>query len=867
MAPSRSFSFAPLVVLAALLGFGVASGCGSEDRADAWGGSGGGDHPLPGNEPCAVGDSRECHVTLDERNGILTCMSGTQACEGGIWGECQGGTLSEQSAPSWYRAGGLRPQQAATPVDCMPDNPCDPSCQQYDDDDDLVPDSETNPGAGGAGSDGYDWQWGSLSAFPAGLVKKGIIEPCSSSYDCQFNMYCNGPTQGSCAHSICATGATLTSGCDDETSTEYPCTELICDVDPTCCGASASSCAHDPCVTGVALDASCTGCVEQICDDPATASCCTTSWTQACVDAVETTCGNTCGCPSGWGEYGGSCYRAYTASSEKEKFVDAKTKCNSATTGGYLAIITTAGEQAHVASLGGEMWIGLDRTGGSWVWVDGTTLGTPQYFDVSPNNNIADASAPASADSQAAYMGTDDFWATASDNSSSTKKNYACESTTNMVMSGTWGDSCVEKVKTVCGSYCDDPVSGEENTGQGECVPYPAGYIDPDCAGVNLTVAPTCSTGGTYVIPVCNHGQSTLSASPASPVRIISYQGNSSHYPSTTPGVGSGDKVQDTCFLEEDIAPGECVMVGGCDLDNNGAVIINAQTSGLTNPSPITECNYADNWSLVKKANNGGTDVSCTDVPCGQYDGYYDELTTGSCSMAVPAQAEYEDSDLVTLSHVFDNGNSDENDDEPVEFTYVSTSATCGSVSGGLGWYYDDPADPATITLCPNACARVQDTATYSGGSEVYVSAACAGSEPTTVYEETTFYFTYEGNCGVDRGVQWQDLGYVADIPAGSSVSWYVAASGDASTLPGEPVDLSDPDWHLAGTSDEDAEESCPTNTTPSCALDVYTALGGLPDAQLQYLAVAVVITPTGDGSAAPTVSSFNVTYSCPFNQ
>jgi hypothetical protein len=35
----------------------------------------------------------------------------------------------------------------------------------------------------------------------------------------------------------------------------------------------------------------------------------------------------------------------------------------------------------------------------------------------------------------------------------------------------------------------------------------------------------------------------------------------------------------------------------------------------------------------------------------------------------------------------------------------VANEAACGADGG---WYYDDPADPAIITLCPVTCAEVQ---------------------------------------------------------------------------------------------------------------------------------------------------------------
>ena len=40
----------------------------------------------------------------------------------------------------------------------------------------------------------------------------------------------------------------------------------------------------------------------------------------------------------------------------------------------------------------------------------------------------------------------------------------------------------------------------------------------------------------------------------------------------------------------------------------------------------------------------------------------------------------------------------------------------------GIGWYYDNPAMPTKITLCPNSCGPLQVT----DGSEVNVLLGCA---------------------------------------------------------------------------------------------------------------------------------------------
>src|SRR5262245_45525551 len=71
----------------------TASACGTEDEkhrspppshastTTGAGGSGGSD---PGT-PCPEGATRDCHVTLGEHNGVLSCFDGVQTCDGGVW--------------------------------------------------------------------------------------------------------------------------------------------------------------------------------------------------------------------------------------------------------------------------------------------------------------------------------------------------------------------------------------------------------------------------------------------------------------------------------------------------------------------------------------------------------------------------------------------------------------------------------------------------------------------------------------------------------------------------------------------------------------------------------------------------------------
>jgi hypothetical protein len=56
----------------------------------------------------------------------------------------------------------------------------------------------------------------------------------------------------------------------------------------------------------------------------------------------------------------------------------------------------------------------------------------------------------------------------------------------------------------------------------------------------------------------------------------------------------------------------------------------------------------------------------------------------------------------------------------------------------------------------------------------------------------------------------------------------------------------------------------CPLAGPAPCPVDLYTALGGLPEARNRYLELQITIQPTSDTNQTPSVNNWQVTYSCP---
>lgn len=317
--------------------------------------------------PCDTGEVRDCSITLSEHAGVLNCYHGRQACVEGDWTSCGNGELSSMPAMGMSKASppGLR-LLALSGADTCDSNPCDPTCLQLE----RQPDAGANTSVLEGDPSSFTWQTGSLQSFPSGLVKKGLIEPCATGSDCQFNTRCQYPVSPSCSHNKCAVGGTLEASCD-------PCVADICEVDPTCCPQPATVdpvCQHDLCLEGEALSESCDSCAQLICaDNP---SCCTDSWDASCVAAVASVCGASCTCRAGELEYAGSCYFHEEAD---ENWEDARESCQERGDGWDLVSLGDEAENDFVVDNvidNSETWIGFTDgngigTGGEWYWTNG----------------------------------------------------------------------------------------------------------------------------------------------------------------------------------------------------------------------------------------------------------------------------------------------------------------------------------------------------------------------------------------------------------------------------------------------------------------------------------------------------------------
>ncbi|WP_437878667.1 hypothetical protein [Sorangium sp. So ce513] len=81
-----------------------------------------------------------------------------------------------------------------------------------------------------------------------------------------------------------------------------------------------------------------------------------------------------------------------------------------------------------------------------------------------------------------------------------------------------------------------------------------------------------------------------------------------------------------------------------------------------------------------------------------------------------------------------------------------------------------------------------------------------------------------------------------------------------------DPADLGAATVRLAAIAHATPGDTqvCDETSTPPCAVDLASVLGGLPEAQADYLELRVKLNPTSDGAGGVQVQDWEIGYSCP---
>ncbi len=123
-----------------------------------------------------------------------------------------------------------------------------------------------------------------------------------------------------------------------------------------------------------------------------------------------------------------------------------------------------------------------------------------------------------------------------------------------------------------------------------------------------------------------------------------------------------------------------------------------------------TGCNgpygSADNWGEEYINLSAATGGVFSDICNAEWDPIFDAIadtvlatTRLPCSFAMPETPAglVVDFEEVEISFTSETGTV-------MDLSYVASEGACGA---NAGWYYDDPSNPASINLCPNACGEM----------------------------------------------------------------------------------------------------------------------------------------------------------------
>lgn len=158
------------------------------------------------------------------------------------------------------------------------------------------------------------------------------------------------------------------------------------------------------------------------------------------------------------------------------------------------------------------------------------------------------------------------------------------------------------------------------------------------------------------------------------------------------------------------------------------------------------------------------------------------------------------------------------------------------------------PSPPTNVTApgCSNNWSDVKKGSvcqTYS-----------TGGHTTKVVSET-----YEAVCPSGTHPQWDRLVFASTTPVGTSVRFAVQTATAASPTTFAPATPT-----VAATAPTTHPANCTTGGPSPCPVDLYTVLGGTPAAHHPNLKLTVTLNPSQDAQSAPSLSSWQVTYSCP---
>lgn len=185
--------------------------------------------------------------------------------------------------------------------------------------------------------------------------------------------------------------------------------------------------------------------------------------------------------------------------------------------------------------------------------------------------------------------------------------------------------------------------------------------------------------------------------------------------------------------------------------------------------------------------------------------------------------------------------------DEDGEILFALQQVTGPEACTSDGYYYQD-AD--TVVLCPDACTNAQN----QPNARVALEVGCKG---VTAYQQEPYTQRYHGDCPMGARPQWGFFAYDSDTPADSSIEFRVRVGATEEELTTATPTL------LATAAAASNSETCLMSGPSPCPIDLYEQLGGRPASSFEWLDLEVMLIPSSDGTQAPVLNDWRLTYSC----
>jgi hypothetical protein len=194
----------------------------------------------------------------------------------------------------------------------------------------------------------------------------------------------------------------------------------------------------------------------------------------------------------------------------------------------------------------------------------------------------------------------------------------------------------------------------------------------------------------------------------------------------------------------------------------------------------------------------------------------------------------------------------------------VNLSASRGSGSAPITANIDYVT--ATVTYTMTANSQIPECNYNNDWSVSKQNPALTCSNVTTGgYTPTTYTQTYASSCPAGTHTQWAFLSYNTTTPSDASGSSDVQFQVQTAPVLVDGGVGTPTSWvTVANTPSSGDPAVCPMSGPSPCPKDLFAALGGAPGATNQDLTLQVTLNPSPDGQVAPTLNSWQITYSCP---